>query len=64
MKAHGRNLFGSLALASLMALGGCASGDGPDAPPPADRAEQDFEDYECPECVAPGTASVDEEEAD
>jgi len=54
-----------IALASLVTTGGCVTtDDGYDSPPPGDRATQDFDEDECPECVPPGTAPVDVEEAE
>jgi hypothetical protein len=64
MKARSRMLVGSIAFAALAAAGGCATDDGYASPPPSDRAVQDFAEDECPECVPPGTAPVQVEEAE
>jgi hypothetical protein len=47
---------------ALAAAGGCATGTEPEDVEQQQRVE-DFDEYECPECIGAGESTIDEDEA-
>jgi hypothetical protein len=53
----------SLSLANFASFG-CASGAPPDADhAPPGQAADDFDQYECPNCIGAGESTIDEDES-
>jgi cytochrome c-type biogenesis protein CcmH/NrfF len=62
-----KTMTGALVLAfALATAAGCATG-GTEAEEPEDvqqqRRAEDFDQYECPECIGAGESTIDEDEA-
>jgi hypothetical protein len=58
-----RTMTGALMLGfALATAGGCATGTEPEDVQQQQRVE-DFDEYECPECIGAGESTIDEDEA-
>lgn len=58
-----RTMTGALVLGfALATAAGCATGTEPEDVQQEQRAE-DFDEYECPECIGAGESTIDEDEA-
>jgi hypothetical protein len=59
---NARRVVRAAAFPSPLASFGCAWGQGPAAwGPPPGQATDDFDEYECPNCIGGGESTIDED---